>query len=85
MSIVERDCPDNRSSEATAPDAWLTAVEQEGRLWALLDEAERDVVDLRIDGLTIGKIASRLGVKEADVRGVLKRIRRMLQNSGLLE
>jgi len=84
-SIMELDLVDNRNPEAAAPDAWLAAIEQAGRLRALLDETEREVVDLRIDGLTIGKIASRLGLKEAAVRGALKRIRRVLRSSGLLE
>ena len=44
-----------------------------------LDDRERNVLELRLQGYTVREIAAQVGRTEHTVDGVLKRIRRRLQ------
>jgi len=77
--------PDLTDPTVPAPDLAAMAQERVERLLNLLDKRERDVVDLRVDEVTIEDIAARLKLSERTVNRILKKIRGMWTSSGLLD
>jgi len=73
--------------QATAPEPEATVMEAEvvERLLRLLDSKQRNVVELRVEGLSVPEVASSLGLSHRTVKRILSKIRDVWRTSALLD
>jgi RNA polymerase sigma-70 factor (ECF subfamily) len=74
--ITALSCPDSD------PLAQAQFRDQVDHLWAHLDDAERQILDQRLEGYSPAEIADRLGVSRVALRVRLTRLRQRLQATG---
>jgi RNA polymerase sigma-70 factor (ECF subfamily) len=72
------------SSPDADPQAVATLREQAERLLNKMDETERQIIELRLDGYTTAQAAHALGLDPDVLRVRLSRLRRRLRQQGLL-
>jgi RNA polymerase sigma-70 factor (ECF subfamily) len=76
--ITALSCPD---SDPVAQAQFRDQVEH---LWSHLDDAERQILDQRLEGYSPAEIADRLGVSRVALRVRLTRLRQRLQATGAI-
>lgn len=72
------------SSSDSHPQAVATLRDQTERLMSTLDETERRLIELRLEGCTTAEVARQLGLDPDVLRVRLGRLRRRLRQNGLL-
>ena len=72
------------SCPGTDPAAEAEFRDQVVHLCAHLDESEKKILDLRLDGYTPAEIADRIGVSRVALRVRLTRLRQRLQSTGVV-
>jgi len=72
------------SSSDSDPQAVATLRDQTERLMSTLDETERRLIELRLEGCTTAEVARQLGLDPDVLRVRLGRLRRRLRQNGLL-
>jgi RNA polymerase sigma-70 factor (ECF subfamily) len=76
--VTALSCPDSD------PAAEAQFRDQVDHLWAHLDDAERQILDQRLEGYTPAEIADRLGISRVALRVRLTRLRQRLQATGVV-